>query len=193
MSNTIIELRHSYATGNVPASLANGELAINTYDGKLFYRGGASNTIQTIERYEGPAGLDTEVQFNDSGVLGASANLTFNKTTGLLRTHNVTANSVATTSYIQFKDGTKQYTANAGGGGGDATPSFGTFSANGDAIIAGAANTEVTFVGTSGISVSTNTTANKLIFSVPAGYTFNSADYGYVYESTDVIYDYGTL
>ena len=96
MSNTVIELRHSYISGNVPTSLANGEIAINTYDGKLFYRGGPSNTIQTIERYEGPAGLDTEIQFNDSGILGSSPRLTFDKATGLFRTGNVTANTVVT-------------------------------------------------------------------------------------------------
>ena len=84
MSNTIIELRHSYVTGNVPSSLANGEIAINTYDGKLFYRGGVSNTIQTIERFQGPAGLNQEVQFNDSGVLGSDSGLTYNKTTDVL-------------------------------------------------------------------------------------------------------------
>lgn len=192
MSNTIIELRHSYVTGNVPSSLANGEIAINTYDGKLFYRGGASNTIQTIERYEGPAGLDTEIQFNDSGVLGSSANLTFNKTTGLFQTGNVTANTVATKSYVQFGDGTRQYTANAGGGGGS-TNSFGTVTANNGSIIADQANTEITFVGESGISVSSNVSAKKVIVSVPAGYTFTTADYGFVYDDTNVVYDYGTL
>lgn len=192
MSNTIIELRHSYVTGNVPSSLANGEIAINTYDGKLFYRGGASNTIQTIERYEGPAGLDTEIQFNDSGVLGSSANLTFNKTTGLFQTGNVTANTVATKSYVQFGDGTRQYTANAGGGGGS-TNSFGTVTANNGSIIADQANTEITFVGESGISVSSNVSAKRVIVSVPAGYTFTTADYGFVYDDTNVVYDYGTL
>jgi len=192
MSNTIIELRHSYVTGNVPSSLANGEIAINTYDGKLFYRGGASNTIQTIERYEGPAGLDTEIQFNDSGILGSSANLTFNKTTGLFQTGNVTANTVATKSYVQFGDGTRQYTANAGGGGGS-TNSFGTVTANNGSIIADQANTEITFVGESGISVSSNVSAKRVIVSVPAGYTFTTADYGFVYDDTNVVYDYGTL
>lgn len=118
MSNTVIELRHSYISGNVPTSLANGEIAINTYDGKIFYRGGPSNTIQTIERYEGPAGLNTEIQFNDSGILGSSPRLTFDKATGLFRTGNVTANTVATRDYIQFGDGSRQYTANAGSGGG---------------------------------------------------------------------------
>jgi hypothetical protein len=84
MANTIIELRRSNVSGNVPSSLANGEIAINTYDGKLFYRGGVSNTIQTIERFQGPAGLNQEVQFNDSGVLGADSGLTYNKTTDVL-------------------------------------------------------------------------------------------------------------
>jgi hypothetical protein len=35
--------------------------------------------------------------------------------------------------------------------------------------------------------------AKKVIVSVPAGYTFTTADYGFVYEDTNVIYDYGTL
>jgi hypothetical protein len=84
MSNTVIQLKFSAVPGNTPSSLANGEIAINTYDGKFFYRGGASNTIQSITRYTGPAGLDTELQFNDAGSLGGSEKLTFNKTTGLL-------------------------------------------------------------------------------------------------------------
>jgi plastocyanin len=89
MANTIIELRHSYVSGNTPSELANGEIAINTYDGKIFYRGGVSNTVQTIERFIGPAGLDTEVQFNDGGVLGSSANFTYNKTTDVLSAKNI--------------------------------------------------------------------------------------------------------
>ena len=475
MSNTIIELRHSYVTGNVPSSLANGEIAINTYDGKLFYRGGVSNTIQTIERYEGPAGLDGEVQFNDSGVLGSDSDLTYNKTTDVLSvknivvsgnnyfgnanlhegitqlsvtndgasaylfdqytgsnpslyvgagetlsfnlnvsghpfviressggantsaglTHisttgiistgadaqgkvsgilfwkvpfslvgstyvyqctihggmvgniviqqpasfvaanttlafntanaaflaanaatatdttqnnsiaaaftaansagvyangafakantqddinltqnnsitaafaaanaatatdttqnnsitaafirannsinantggtitgnviisaNLTASNVTTQTYIQFGDGTKQYTANAGTGGGGTTDqyardtanaafihansafdaantggggsanSFGQVVANVGTILATSANDSIEFVGESGISVSSNISAKKVIVSVPAGYTFTTADYGFVYDSTNVIYDYGTL
>ena len=88
MSNTIIQLRYSQQTGNVPTSLANGEVAINTYDGKFFYRGGVSNTVQTIERYQGPAGLNGEIQFNDSGVLGSDSGLTYNKTTDVITVYS---------------------------------------------------------------------------------------------------------
>lgn len=128
MANTIIELRHSTVSGNTPTDLANGEIAINTFDGKIFYRGGISNTIQTIERFEGPAGLDTEIQFNDSGVLGSSANLTFDRISGLLQTGNVTANTFATKDYIQFADGSRQFTANAG----SAITNFGDYFPVGD-------------------------------------------------------------
>jgi plastocyanin len=88
MSNTTIQLRHSTETGNVPVSLANGEIAVNSQDGKLFYAD-PTGTVQEFSLYPGPSGLDTEIQFNDSGVLGSSANLSFNKTTNVLSTKNI--------------------------------------------------------------------------------------------------------
>jgi len=117
MSNTIIELRHSYVTGNVPSSLANGEIAINTYDGKLFYRGGVSNTIQIIERYEGPAGLNTEIQFNDSGVLGSDSDLSFNKTTDVLSAKNIVVSGNSYFGNANLHEGITQLSVtNAGAG-----------------------------------------------------------------------------
>ena len=115
MANTVIELRHSRATGNVPTSLANGELAINTYDGKLFYRGGVSNTIQTITRFTGPAGLDTELQFNDGGSLGGSEKLTFDKTTGLLTVNGTVRANIFSDDGVDLYDfsNTAFNTANA--------------------------------------------------------------------------------
>jgi len=83
MANTIIQLKHSTVTGNVPVSLANGEISINNRDGKLFYST-PLGVVTAFNPYPGPAGLDTELQFNDSGSLGGSEKLTFNKTTGLL-------------------------------------------------------------------------------------------------------------
>ena len=333
MSNTIIELRHSYVTGNVPSSLANGEIAINTYDGKLFYRGGVSNTIQTIERFQGPAGLNQEVQFNDSGVLGADSGLTYNKTTDVLtvvggaivggvnvtpqiqlaftqanlafiaansagvyangafakantqdainltqnnsitaafaaanaatatdttqnnsitaaftkanneggvnltQNNSITAaftrannsldannggtvtgtitatsfittgsygnilgantiyanNFVANTGFIQFADGSKQYTANAGSGGGGSSNSFATISNTATALVANTSNTRLTIVGESGIVVAMNSSINQITIAAQPGAQGLTVDYGFVAEPVYYALDYGTL
>jgi hypothetical protein len=81
MANTTIEIKYSQVSGNTPSSLANGEISINTADGKLFYKS-ASGTITPFLKYPGPAGLNGEIQFNDSGVLGSSANLSITKANG---------------------------------------------------------------------------------------------------------------
>jgi hypothetical protein len=48
MANTTLQLRKSGATGNVPPSLAFGELALNYADGKLYYKA-ANGTITYIQ------------------------------------------------------------------------------------------------------------------------------------------------
>ena len=83
MANTVIQLKHSTVQGSVPVSLANGEISINTRDGKIFYAD-PTGTIQEFSEFSGPAGLNGEIQFNDSGVLGANAGLTYSKTNRVL-------------------------------------------------------------------------------------------------------------
>ena len=85
MANTVIQLKHSTLTGNVPSSLANGEISINSRDGKFFYSTPAG-VVTTHYPYLGPAGLNKEIQFNDSGTLGANAGLSFDKSTGIFST-----------------------------------------------------------------------------------------------------------
>jgi len=315
MANTVIQLKHSTLTGNVPSSLANGEISINSRDGKFFYSTPAG-VVVTHYPYPGPAGLNQEIQFNDSGVLGSDSGLTYNKTTDVLTvvggaiiggvnvtpqiqlaftqantpshvansaasyangaflaansaggaaaassyansafgkantaaiaantpsfiansaalyanaaftrannsldannggtvTGTITATSfittgsfgnilgantiyannfVANTGFIQFADGSKQFTANAGGGGGG--NSFGQVVANGGTILATSSNDSIQIVGESGITVTSNVSAKRVIVSVPAGFTFTTADYGFVTDTTNVIYDYGTI
>lgn len=48
MANTSIQLKKSGATGNVPVSLAYGELALNYADGKLYYKA-ANSSITYIQ------------------------------------------------------------------------------------------------------------------------------------------------
>jgi hypothetical protein len=68
---------------NMTTSAAGVELALNYADGKLYYKDG-SGTIKVLAGTGGTgvvAGSNTQIQFNNSGVFGASSNLTWNGTT----------------------------------------------------------------------------------------------------------------
>ena len=137
MANTVISLRSSGATSNTPSLgvLANGELSLNFSDGILYYKT-AANTLGSIRTTQA-SGLNKEIQFNDSGSFGSNASLTFDKANTTLATNNFVANTITTGTgvggiiaganviyantfvantggYVEFSDGSKQYTANAG-------------------------------------------------------------------------------
>ena len=292
MANTVIQLKHSTLTGNVPSSLANGEISINNRDGKFFYSTPAS-VIITHYPYLGPAGLNKEIQFNDSGTLGSNAGLAFDKTSGSLNvstslivsgrdlgayanaaflkantpsdvansaasyansafgkantagvaantpsstansafvrannsldannggtvTGTITANSfitsgsfgniqgantiyannfVANTGFIQFADGSKQFTANAGSGGGTTDFGFGIiYTANNNTYAnAAAANSQVNFVGESGVVVFANSVTKTITVAGTPGAQGLTVDYGFVADPLYYAIDYGTL
>ena len=139
MANTVISLRSSGVSSNTPSLgvLANGELSLNFADGILYYKS-AANALGSIRTTQ-VAGLNKEIQFNDSGSFGSNASLTFDKANTTLTTNNFVANTITTGTgvggiiaganviysnvfvantggYVQFSDGSKQYSANAGGG-----------------------------------------------------------------------------
>ena len=118
MANTVIQLKNSTVTGNVPSSLANGEISINSRDGKFFYSTPAG-VVVTHYPYLGPAGLNQEIQFNDSGTLGSNSGLTFNKTTGLVTVPSLNVvTTLNATSTATFKG--ELLVDKAGGAGGAA-------------------------------------------------------------------------
>lgn len=108
---TPIQLYYSATSTNVPSAgnLAAGELAINTNDGKLFYKD-SGGTVQTLASKATGAigGSNTQVQFNNSGVLGGSANFTWNgSTVAITGAVTATADSAFTsTGALQIPAGT---------------------------------------------------------------------------------------
>jgi len=71
IANTTIQLKKSSVAGNVPVSLSSGELALNFFDGKLYYKN-AQNTINYFA-----AGITKSfatVNSNSSLVLASSNN-----------------------------------------------------------------------------------------------------------------------
>jgi hypothetical protein len=78
VSNTTIQLKYSTTSGNTPTSLSDGEIAINISDGKLFYSDPTGN-VRAFVADAGPSGLNTEIQFNDAGVMAGNSQFTFDK------------------------------------------------------------------------------------------------------------------
>ena len=118
--------------------------------------------------------------------------------------------------YFQFSDGTKQYTANAGSGGGTtdqvardtANAAFikantGTSGANSFGVIytannntfanASTANAQLNFVGESGVYVYANSITKTITVAGTPGAQGMTVDYGYVYDALYYSVDYGTL
>ena len=117
------------------------------------------------------AGSNTELQFNDSGNLGASANLTFNKTSNTLSTYNVNISGnfnytgpnafFSNVSNLRIPGGTANYVLTTDGTGNVSWQPTG----RGDANVAGN-NTEVQFNNNGNLGASNaftfNTTTNAL-------------------------------
>ena len=84
---------------NMTSSSSGAELALNYADGKLYYKN--SSGVVTLLVGTGGAGVvagsNTQVQFNNSGVFGASANLTWDGTsfsaTNYVATGSITSSS----------------------------------------------------------------------------------------------------
>jgi hypothetical protein len=102
MANTVIAVRSSGTAAATPSLgvIANGEIALNFADGIIYYKT-SSNTLGSIRTTQ-PAGLTTEVQYNDAGSFGSNANFTFNKTIATLNVKNinVSTNLIATTTNL---------------------------------------------------------------------------------------------
>jgi hypothetical protein len=90
---TPIQLYYSTTSSAVPVNtnLVDGELAINTNDGKLFYKD-SSGVVQVIATKGSGTigGTNTQVQYNNNGALAGSSNFTFNGTTATINTLNLT-------------------------------------------------------------------------------------------------------
>ena len=87
-TQTTIALKNSGSTGNTPSlmDLAYGEVAINYADGKLFYKTSADSLGSYSLLVPGITG---DVVFNDGGVYGTNASITFDKATANLAVSNV--------------------------------------------------------------------------------------------------------
>lgn len=101
---------NSPTAGNLTSSASGAELALNYADGKLFYKdsGGVVQTLAT--KATGTiGGSTTQVQYNLSGSLAGSSNLTFNGTT-------LSANALSLSTALSVPNGGTGLTSGTSGG-----------------------------------------------------------------------------
>jgi len=186
---TPISLYYSSTASAAPTAgnLVAGELAINTADGKLFYKDSAG-VVQVIGTKGGVgSSTTTQVLYNSSGLVVGSANMTFNGTTltlandasisgltvgkggGALATNTaIGASALAATN-------TGGYSVAVGGSAGAATTSGQIVAVGHSALFTNSTGSQNTAVGIS--SMYSNTTGSNSI-SVGTGALFSNTTGG---------------
>lgn len=126
---TPILIYASGTTGNTPSasnltsSASGAELALNYFDGKLFYKD-STGTVQVLAT-KGTAvvgGSNTQVQYNNNGVLAGSANMTFDGTnlsvsgsiTSTISGKTAQFNAAGGSIYSAYNDGTTNWRIGTG-------------------------------------------------------------------------------
>jgi len=206
--------------------LANGELSLNFADGILYYKSSSNTlgsikttavsglTTEVQFNDAGVFGANANFTFNKTLAtlnvknINVSTNLTTVNLTatsittgvdGIIAGANVIYSNVFVANsggYVQFSDGSKQYTANAGsGGGGTVDFGFGQIFTPNNSVYANAtsANDKVGFTGESGVYVFANSTTKTITVAGTPGAQGMTVDYGYVSEAVFYSVDYGTL
>ena len=79
---TTIKTKNSTTAATAPTGLVQGELAVNITDKKLYVGDSVGNSVQIAGQgaTNAAGGSNTQVQYNSSGALAGSANMTFSGT-----------------------------------------------------------------------------------------------------------------
>jgi hypothetical protein len=100
ISNTTIQIKKSGAAGNVPSSLNFGELALNYYDGKLYYKNTTGNISYFYGANNGPSFATANA--NNNLILASTPN----DTLSFLTANGITISACTTTKTITIGDAT---------------------------------------------------------------------------------------
>ena len=107
MANTILHKRSS-STGVIPTvgNLTLGELAVNTFDGKLYMKkNDGAESIVEIGGGGSAGGADTEVQYNNGTAFGGMPEFTYNDGTGELAMSKAGVGSNDSVLYVNNSSG----------------------------------------------------------------------------------------
>jgi hypothetical protein len=198
----------AFAAANTAAlssgAFAQANAAFNTANAAFLQANTPSATANSAASYANAAftRANNSLDANNGGTVTGTITATSFITTGsfgnIQGANTIYANNfVANTGFIQFADGSKQYTANAGSGGGGGTTDWGfgiIYTANNNTYAnAAAANSQVNFVGESGVVVYANSITKTITFAGTPGAQGLTVDYGFVADPLFYAIDYGTL
>ena len=211
IANTTIRLRKSATPGNQPSSLANGEIAINYADGRIYYLN-ANGSIASISGGGSSSYSFSTINVNSSLVLATSPTdiLTLLGANGITVTACTTSKviTIGTTGTVGIDTYARDTAngaaslaqaafdkANTGTGTGTSGNSFGViYTANNNQYAKSAtANAQINFTGVAGVSVFANAITNTVTFAGSPGVQGLTVDYGFVYETLDYTVDYGSI
>jgi hypothetical protein len=195
-----IQANASFLQANTPSNVANSAAS---YANSAFLRANTpSATANSAASYANAAftRANNSLDANNGGTVTGTITATSFITTGsfgnIQGANTIYANNfVANTGFIQFSDGSKQYTANAGSGGGTTDFGFGIIYTPNNSTYANAttANAQVNFVGESGVVVFANSITKTITVAGTPGAQGLTVDYGFVNDPVFYSIDYGTL
>jgi hypothetical protein len=192
MSNTI-QLKRSSTANSIPSTtaLAAGELAVNTHDGKLFFKKtvGATNSIVTLQPFPDGGTSGQILAIDNSGnlawVTSSASGLTVRNTVGDGGDINLEVNGVSTINFdystgIQVTDkGDGEVFVSLGS-------SFKTIQVDGQSSVVAVGEDTLTLVAGNNIAITTHATAPKSI-------TISSIGSNSPIKTFNVLGDFGLL
>jgi hypothetical protein len=201
MANTVIQLKYSSTPSSTPSSLANGELAINYADGKLYYKNLTGQIVSFSSAAVANVLSFATINANGSLITATATNSILTISNG----DNIEISGDIINDIITIKANLKPAfdaanqagvianaafaKANTGGGGGS-SDSFTTISVSGQSNIVAGTNDTLTFEAGNNINITTDSVAKTVkIASFGLGYT----DYGSIAAPLTSSNDYGSI
>lgn len=189
MANTVIQLKYSSTPSSTPSSLANGELAINYADGKLYYKNLTGQIVSFSSAAVANVLSFATVNANGSLITATATNsiLTISNGDNIQIAGDIINDIITISANLKPSFDVANAAFNKANTGGN---SFTTISVSGQSNIVAAANDTLTFVAGNNINITTDSSAKTVtIASFGLGYT----DYGSIAAPLTSSNDYGSL
>ena len=200
MANTVIQLKYSSTPSSIPPSLANGELAINYADGKLYYKNLTGQIVSFSSAAVANVLSFATVNANGSLITATATNSILTISNG----DNIEIAGDIINDIITIKANLKPAfdAANQAGiianaafaqsntGGGGSSNSFTTIAVPGQNNIVASVNDTLNIQPTNGINITTDPVSKTITISSPTG---PNADFGWINTAFSSTNDYGSI